>query len=253
MNRTVVISGGGTGIGRAIASRFAIHGDRVLIIGRRADVLHKAAEYIASSGASRDLHSRRVEVAAVDLTQPDQVQSFVDDRFPVETAVDVLVNAAGSGGPPEGTSLSEVAAAWEQTLRANVLTAVLLTTALEPRLRRPGGRVINFSSIAALRGGGTAYAAAKAALHGWSYTLAGAFGPEGITVNVIAPGFIDSTELFGDTMTDERRQRLITGTLVGRAGHPDDVAAAVDYLAPPEASYITGQVLQINGGALLGR
>jgi len=246
--RTVVVGGGGTGIGRAIACRFAVLGADVLILGRREQVLRDAADQIAATGASGT-----VQVAAVDLTQPEQVQSLVDDSLSADAALDVLVNAAGGAGPSDGASLLEAAAAWEETLRINVLTAVLLTTALTPRLRRPGGRVITVSSIAALRGGGGSYAAAKAALHGWSYTLASELGPDGITVNVVAPGFIDHTEFFGDSMTSQRRQRLVDATLVGRAGHPDDIAAAVEYLASPEASYTTGQILQVNGGALLGR
>ena len=134
-----------------------------------------------------------------------------------------------------------------------MLTAVLLTTALREHLTRPGGRVIMMSSIAALRGGAGAYSAAKAALHGWALDLAGHLGPDGITVNVIAPGYVADTEFFGGRMTPESHQARVRQTLVGRAGVPDDIAAAVRYLAGPDAGYVTGQVLQVNGGALPGR
>ena len=83
--------------------------------------------------------------------------------------------------------------------------------------------------------------------------MAAQLGPEGITVNVVAPGYIADTEFFGDTMTEARRQRLIGQTLVGRAGEPDDIAGAVRFLASPEAAYITGQIIQVNGGVVLGR
>jgi 3-oxoacyl-[acyl-carrier protein] reductase len=132
------------------------------------------------------------------------------------------------------------------------MTAVLLTTALLPKLRRPGGRVILMSSVAAVRGGGV-YGATKAALHGWAYSLATRLGPDGVTVNVVAPGYVADTEFFGDRMSPEFHESRVRQTLVGRAGEPDDIAAAVTYLASPAAGYVTGQVLQVNGGSALGR
>lgn len=116
----------------------------------------------------------------------------------------MIVNAAGGLDRTDEDGLPGLAAHWLGQLRLNVLTAVLLTRALLDRLRRPGGRVILLSSIAALRGGGDSYSVAKAALHGWAYSLAGELGPEGITVNVVAPGYVADTEFFAGGMTAER-------------------------------------------------
>ncbi|MEU0436194.1 SDR family oxidoreductase [Streptomyces sp. NPDC006290] len=251
--RVAVVSGGGTGIGKAIARELAAAGNRVVILGRRLDVLERARAEI-----DRAVGTPRVVPIAADLTVPAQVNDAahaIADIGPV----DALVNNAGAviTQPADG-SLDALANAWRRDLDTNLLTAVLLTTALLDRLRRPGGRLVVISSAAAQRGGAGphsagSYAAAKAALHGWAFGLARQLGPDGITVNVLAPGYVSDTEIFGADWTPEFHASKIADTLVGRAGTPEDVATAVSYLTSPAAGYLTGQVIGLNGGAVLGR
>ncbi|MER8186450.1 SDR family oxidoreductase [Kitasatospora sp. NPDC094015] len=252
-DRLAVVSGGGTGIGRAIAHELAASGHRVVVLGRRAEVLEQAGAVVdAAVGAAL------VVPLPVDLTDPAQVDRAAGTIGGLGE-VDVLVNNAGAIiTPPADGSLGALAEAWRRDLDTNLMTAVLLTTALLGRLRRPGGRLIMISSAAAQRGGAGAhsagsYAAAKAALHGWAFGLARQLGPEGITVNVLAPGYVADTPIFGDRMSEEFHTAKIADTLVGRAGTPADVAAAVGYIASPAAGYLTGQVIGLNGGAVLGR
>ncbi|MEV0667949.1 SDR family NAD(P)-dependent oxidoreductase [Actinomadura luteofluorescens] len=240
MARTIVVSGGGTGIGRAVAARFAAGGDRVAVIGRRAGVLEKAAGEIGGTALPADLS---------DPAEVERVRAELAGRF---GSIDVLVNGAGgnsaySGGP------AGVAERWTGDFRTNVLTAVLPTEAFRDLLN-PSGRVVFLSSVAALRGSrGTSYGPMKAALHPYAFDLAAALGPRGITVNVVAPGFIEDTEFFGDSMSDERRAALIAQTHTGRAGTPGDVAETVHWLASPGAGHVTAQIIQVNGGAERGR
>lgn len=226
--RTAVVTGGGTGIGRAIALELVSQGLDVTITGRRADVLAAVPD---------------VRHVAFDATDPAAVDAALDH---LPSTVDVLVNNAGGV-----ISDPDTRTRWLANYEANVVSAVLVTEALAPRLAR-NGRVITLGSIAGRRGGGS-YGAAKAAVEAWTAELAGELGPRGITANVVSPGLIVDTEFFGDSMTEERLATLVGQTKNGRAGTPEDVAALVAFLASERAGHITGQVLAVNGGAHLGR
>ena len=245
MARNVVISGGGTGIGLAAALAFAADGDRVLLLGRRAEVLEKAQ----GPGAL---------TYGADLGDVDAVRGVVGFVERELGTVDVLIHGAGGTGQLEpalegGDALDAVAHDWTVNFRLNVLTAVLLTEGLKERLASPGGRVLFVSSIAAYRGSGSgAYGAAKAGLHPYAHDLARELGPRGITANVVAPGYVEDTEFFGAAIDPARRERLVGDTLNGRAGAPGDVAATLHWLASAGAGHVTSQVVQVNGGAERG-
>ncbi|WP_214409844.1 SDR family NAD(P)-dependent oxidoreductase [Sphaerisporangium fuscum] len=245
--RRVVVSGGGTGIGLATAEAFAADGDQVVIIGRRAEVLAEAAAKLNSAHGA-DL----VTPVTADLSDPRQAQAAVE-AIALRGPVDVIVtNAGGNVAWGHDGTLTGIADSYRRNFEANVLTAVLLTEGLLPYLRRPGGRIVHLSSIAALRGPGS-YGGSKAAVNAYTFDLAARLGAEGITVNAVAPGFVADTEFFGDRATPEFVRSRVGQTLTGQPGTPPEIAAAIKYLASPEAAYITGQLLHINGGAMLGR
>jgi 3-oxoacyl-[acyl-carrier protein] reductase len=244
--RYAVVSGGGTGIGKAVARRLAADGASVTILGRRADALARAAlEINDATGADR------ISTLVADLVDPAQVADAAAE-IRKAGAVDVLVLNAGGNFGGDASSLEEVAEAWRRDFEGNVLTAVLLTEALLPDLPRPGGRIVAITSVAAVRGAGS-YGAAKAAMHGWVMSLATQLGPDGITVNAVAPGFIPGTEFWEGRLTDAIVASRVGVTPVGRPGTPEEVAGAVAYLASEQAGFTTGQILQVNGGMVLGR
>jgi 3-oxoacyl-[acyl-carrier protein] reductase len=246
--RRVVVSGGGTGIGLATARLFAEEGDRVVLLGRREEVLRKAGEEL------NDRHGAgTASWYAADLSVPEQVRRATEFIVTDEIPVDVVVaNAGGNVAPAHDGTLESVAESYRANFDANVLTAVLLTEALLPHIRRPGGRVVQLSSIASLRGPGS-YGGSKGWINTYTYDLAQRLGPEGITVNAVAPGFVGDTEFFGDRATPEFVAARVDQTLTGQPGRPSDVAAAIQYLASSSAAYLTGQLLHLNGGAALGR
>ena len=237
MSRIVLVTGGGSGLGKAVAIRFLAGGDKVFITGRSASRLASAA---AATGA--------IAVTG-DATDPADVRRLADG---LGDELDVLVNMAGGNTDftrPDGQSadLAEVAAAWRANLDANLLSAVLTTTAVLPKLRA-GGSIINVGSIGA-EYASTSYGAAKAAVAAWTAGLSAEVGPRGLTANVISPGYIAGTGFFGDRLTEQRRERLIGATHDGRAGRPEDIAETAYFLASAGARHITGQILHVNGGA----
>ncbi|WP_295010428.1 SDR family NAD(P)-dependent oxidoreductase [uncultured Microbacterium sp.] len=239
-----VISGGGTGIGFASALRLARDGFDLVLLGRRAEVLDDAAARVR-----RQTPEARVQTIPADLRDPDDVARAAGE---IEGPVAVLVNNAGGNVLDRGEGLAGIAANFEANFSLNVLTTVLLTEALLPRIVRPGGRIVSISSIAALRGA-NGYGAAKAAIHGWMMGLAADLAPEGVTVNAVAPGYVPDTGFWDGRRTPDIVASRLAQVPMNRAGTPDEVAGAVAYLAGPEGGWTTGQILQVNGGALFGR
>ena len=271
MARNVLITGASGGIGRAIAARFAADGDNVVITGRNADRLQRAAA---------DLGAHDIVCDASDPAQVAALRSGLAERF--GPTLDVLVNNAGGNTnfeprPDAGTAqgetsdtggadhdagrgdgagtcraeLERLAASWQANLDANLISAVLTTNALADMLTA-GGSVISLGTIGAERGGGS-YGAAKAALAAWNADLSSDIGPRGVTANVISAGYIAGTNFFRDRLTGERRERLIAATHDKRPGQPDDIAQTAHFLASPGARHITGQTIHVNGGAFTTR
>lgn len=245
--RIVVVTGGGSGIGRAIAETFAREQCQVVIVGRTEAKLCKVVSELGEN----------VSWQQADVSQRDQVQLLAKNIIDQFGRVDVLVNNAGFVlGADTNMSLEDAEEAWDAVLNTNLKGSFLMTVSLARYMPRPGGRIINISSIAAYTGGSrsgsTAYAAAKAGVLGLTRGFARELSSQGITVNAVAPGFVANTEFTGD-WTEERVRSIIAETPVARGGRVNDISAAVHYLASPEASFVTGEILHANGGWLFGQ
>jgi NAD(P)-dependent dehydrogenase (short-subunit alcohol dehydrogenase family) len=241
VNRIVLVTGGGNGLGKAVAARFLVDGDTVFITGRNAGRVADTAAEIGAKPIAGDA-TNHVQVARM-------AGGIGDD-------LDVLVNMAGGNtdftatavGPGEPVAeLERVAAAWHANLDANLLSAVLTTTAVLGKFRA-GGSIINVGSIGA-EYASTSYGAAKAALAAWTAGLSAEVGARGLTANVISPGYIAETDFFRGRLTEERKAALVKATHDGRAGQPGDIAETAYFLASDGARHITGQTLHVNGGA----
>jgi 3-oxoacyl-[acyl-carrier protein] reductase len=227
--RVAVVTGGAHGIGAAIADALAADGAKVHRVDKQPTALDGS------------------ELTAADLTDP----SAVNDVFTAVGPVDILVNTAGGVVGQVGRPLEEVPAdAWHAVVDANLTTMFLCTRAVVPAMKERGwGRIINISSGAGLtvsKTGIQAYASAKAGQLGFTRQMAYELGPYGITVNCIAPGFIDSP--MTDALNEGQKAQILGTIPAARLGEAAEVAAACVYLASAEAAYVTGQTLHVNGG-----
>ena len=238
-DRVAFVTGASRGIGRAIALRLAASGAAVAACAREDHAAGAAAEIAAAGG--------RAEALSADVADAGSVQAAVRaalDRF---GKIDILVNNAGIAR--DQLLMRMKPEEWDAVIATNLTAAYSCTQAvLRPMLRQRWGRVINVGSVVGQSGnpGQANYAASKAGLIGFSKALAQEVAARGITVNVVAPGFIE-TDMTAD-IGDAAREALSARIPAGRLGRPQDVAAAVCYLASEEASYITGQVIGVNGG-----
>jgi 3-oxoacyl-[acyl-carrier protein] reductase len=238
--RVALVTGASRGIGRAIAVRLAACGASVAGVARTLEGLEPTLQAIRDAGGV-------AEGFAADVASPADVQRVVDEVEAKFQRIDVLVNNAGV--TRDGLMLRMEDKAWDDVIDTNLKGTFLFSRAVGVCMMRARfGRIVNISSVAGLVGnpGQANYAASKAGVIGFSKTVARELASRGITVNVVAPGFIstDMTDVLPDKVKTEVKERIP----VRRFGTPEDIADLVCYLASPSASYLTGQVIAVDGG-----
>ncbi|MGN9842800.1 SDR family NAD(P)-dependent oxidoreductase [Nonomuraea sp. H19] len=243
--RGVLITGASRGIGRAVATAFAEQGDRVAIHHR-----DSAGEAQSLLGA---LPGQGHAVVQADLADPEDVRRMADAAAEALGRIDVLVNNAGVflHHPITETSYEEWQAAWRRTLEVNLMGAANVTWCAL-RHMPAGGRIINVSSRGAFRGepDSPAYGASKAGLNALGQSLAIALAPHGIAVATVAPGFVE-TDMTNEHLKAPRGAAIRAQSPFGRVARPEEIAAAVVYLASPAAEWASGAVLDLNGASYL--
>jgi 3-oxoacyl-[acyl-carrier protein] reductase len=240
-SRTALVTGASSGIGAGIARVLAGEGAHVTVTARRGELLDKLVQEITAAGG------RPPAIVLGDVTNADDVARIASEATAALGRIDILVNAAG-GSRPIATDAAD--AAWDEAFALNFTAARRLTEAVLPAMRaRRWGRIVNISGSMEPRSLNAA-SAAKAALHLWAKGLAGDVAADGVTINTIPPGRINSEQILNRLHpTEEARQAFIARNIpIGYFGEPEDIGHLVAFLASPQARYITGAVIPVDGG-----
>ena len=242
--RVALITGASQGIGRACAMVLAEAGATVALAARNREKLDEVAAQITSAGG-------QASVFPLDVTQEDQIKATVKEVVAKLGRIEVLVNNAGI--THDQLLMRMKRADWESVIQTNLTSAFLLTQAvIAPMLKQRWGRIVNITSIVGQTGqaGQANYAASKAGLIGLTMAVAREIASRNITVNAVAPGFIETA--MTSVLSDEMKAKMNEQIPLGRQGTDVEIAHAVKFLASEESGYITGHVLNVNGGMLMG-
>jgi 3-oxoacyl-[acyl-carrier protein] reductase len=240
-NKVAIVTGASRGIGRAIALELARRGARVVVN------YHRNAEAATEVVAAIEAADGRAIAVQADVGDFEQAAGLIQAALDAFGRIDILVNNAGTTRDQLLLLMKE--RDWDDVLRTNLKSVFnCCKAAARPMVRQRWGRIINISSVSGIagQGGQTNYAASKAGIIGFTKSLAKELGPRNITVNGVAPGFVP-TDLTAD-LPEELKQKAIEATPLRRMGRPEEIAYAVAFLASDEASFITGEILTVDGG-----
>ena len=238
--KTALVTGASGGIGEAVARALYAQGAKVVLHGTRAEKLEALKQQLGA----------RAFVLAVDLSDRDAVAGLIEAATDLAGPISILVNNAGI--TRDGLLMRMKDEDWDAVLEVNMTASMsLCRAAMRGMMKAKTGRIISISSVVGVTGnpGQTNYAASKAGIIGFSKSLAAEVASRGLTVNVVAPGFIETP--MTDVLTESQKAELLSRVAAGRLGQADEIAAAVVFLASDEASYITGATLHVNGGLVM--
>ena len=242
--KIALVTGASQGIGRTCALKLAAHGATVVAAARSQEKLDELVKEIAAAGG-------KASAFALDVANEEQIKTVFKDAITQLGKIDILVNNAGI---TKDTLIMRMKRAdWDAVINTNLTSAYLCTQqVISSMLKQRWGRIINITSVFGQTGqaGQANYASSKAGLIGLTMALAREVASRNITCNAVAPGFIETS--MTSALSDEFKQTALKMIPLGRVGTPDDIANAVAFLASDQASYITGHVLNVNGGMLMG-